>query len=152
MDAKIIQKYSKSKTTDLKNTAIRWFNKFIRLRDCDENGRANCISSNQPLRYKTEYCQAGHFYPGGKYECLRFNENNVHIQGKSDNYFASANILEYRKNLIKKIGEDVVKELDFISDQHKRTHFKWNRFALIEIIEIYKKKCKELGKEKNFEI
>ena len=152
MDAKIIQKYRKKTTKNLKNTAKNWFNKFIRLRDCDENGYAFCISSGVPLVYGTENCQAGHFYAAGSYESMRFTEKNVHIQGKSDNYFASANLHEYRKNLIKKIGEDEVKDLDFLSEQDKRLNHKWDRFTLIDIIETYKYKCKELGKSKNFKI
>lgn len=124
MDSAIIKKYEKKTTQALKNIAIKWFNKFIRLRDCDENGRCSCISSGVSLQYGSENCQAGHFYPAGKYESLRFNEDNVHIQGKSDNYFASANLHEYRKNLIKKIGEERVKELDFIADHYKRISFK----------------------------
>ena len=151
MDAKTIQKYQNKTTANLKKTAIRWFHKFIRLRDCDKNGRATCISSGQLLKYGTENYQAGHFYPAGKYEILRFNENNVHGQGKSDNYFAGANLHEYRKNLIIKIGKGAVEELDKLADQSKKSNYKRDRFTLIEIIEIYKIKCKELAKEKNFE-
>ena len=150
MDSKIIQKYKSKTIPVLEKTAIKWFNKFIRLRDCDENGYANCISSGTPLRYGDSNCQAGHFFPAGKYERLRFNENNVHIQGKSDNYFAGANLQEYRKRLIGKIGIEEVMKLEFTSSI--KVPFKKDRFFLIEIIEIYKQKCKELSKTKNFKV
>ncbi len=152
MDAKVIQKYGKRSTKDLKKRAIFWFHKFIRLRDCDENGFANCISSGQQLKFGTKNCQAGHFYPAGKIEALRFNENNVHIQGLSDNYFASADLHNYRRRLIEKIGEEAVKKLDLMADQSKRTMCKRDRFFYIEIIEKYKAECKILAEDKNFKV
>ncbi len=152
MEAKTIQKYKKKSTSALKKRAIFWFHKFIRLRDCDENGYANCISSGVPLIYGNDNCQAGHFYSGGKYETLRFNENNVNIQCKSDNYYNSGNENEYRKALIRKIGKEEVENLDLISDQDKRTSHKYDRFFFIELIEKYKTRCKELGENKNFKI
>ena len=89
--------------------------------------------------------QAGHFYSAGKYPKLRFNEDNVHLQGKSDNYFNGANLLEYRKNLIYKIGIERVEELERLADQSKIQSFKWDRFTLIEIIEKYKQLNKGSG-------
>lgn len=47
--------------------------------------------------------------------------------------------MEYRKNLINKIGLARVEALDMIAAQSKRTNFKWDRTLLIEIIEKYKK-------------
>ena len=115
MESKIIQKYKAKSISDLLGIATTHFNKFIRLRD-SEDGYGCCISSGIPLKVPSKNAQAGHFYSAGKYPRLKFNENNVHLQGKSDNYFNSGNLLEYRKNLIKKIGEKAVKELDFISE------------------------------------
>ncbi|AOR28746.1 recombination protein NinG [Formosa sp. Hel1_33_131] len=88
---------------------------------------------------------AGHFYSGGKFPQLKFNEDNVHLQGKSDNYFNGGNQLQYRKNLIKKIGLKRVEELDMLADISKRSSFKWDRFSLIEIIETYKEKFKAVA-------
>ena len=138
MDSKIIQKYSKKSIPQLVSTATKYFNKFIRNRD-SEDGRGQCISSRQHLTIPSSNAQAGHFYSGGKYPSLKFNEDNVHLQGKSDNYFNGGNLLEYRKNLIVKIGLARVEKLDYIAGQSKKQSFKWDRFYLIEIIEKYKK-------------
>lgn len=145
-----IQKYSDKTTPQLIKIAERHFNTFIKLRDTDDYGRGNCISSGQPLKYpsKDKKAQAGHYYSGGHYPWLKFHEYNVHLQGKSDNYFKSGNLIEYRKNLIKKIGIENVEELDRLAAQGKRNGFKWDRFFLIEVIEKYKKINKELKKEK----
>lgn len=137
MDAKIIKKYKDKSIKKLLDRATFYFNRFIRDRD-SEDGYGVCISSGGHLKVPSSNAHAGHFYSGGKYPSLKFNEDNVHLQGKSDNYFNGGNLLEYRKNLIKKIGQDRVDDLDMLADQSKRTIFKWDRFFLIEIIEKYK--------------
>lgn len=137
MQAKTIQKYQGKSIAFLLNRAKFYFNKFIRERD-SEDGRGTCISSGQPLQVPSDNAHAGHYYSAGKYPSLRFNEDNVHLQGKSDNYFSGGNLLEYRFNLIKKIGIERVEQLDFLTRQSKRGVYKWDRFFLIDVIEKYK--------------
>lgn len=144
IEAKTLQKYNKKTIAQLLTTATTHFNKFIRLRDSDENGFGRCISSGQSLRVPSMNAHAGHFYSAGRYPELRFNEDNVHLQGKSDNYFNGGGLLEYRKNLIYKIGIERVEELERIAGQSKRNSFKWDRIALIHIIEKYKQLNKKL--------
>lgn len=138
MDVDTLNKYRNLSLAILLNRATYWFNKFIRDRDTDENGFGFCLSSGKPLKVPSKNAQAGHFYSAGKYPELRYNEDNVHLQGKSDNYFNAGNLLEYRKNLIKKIGIERVEKLDFTVAQYKRQIYKWDRIFLIEIIEKYK--------------
>lgn len=149
MNSNTIQKYKGKSITQLKKLAEKHFNKFVRLRDSDANGFGICISSGQVLRVPSVNAHAGHFYSSGKFPSLKFNEHNCNLQGKSDNYFNGGNLLEYRKNLIKKIGFVNVENLDFLASQSKQVNFKWDKFYLIEVIETYKIKCKELEKTKN---
>lgn len=142
MEASTIQKYKNSSVPKLMLRAVYYFNAFIRNRDAP-NGHGICISSGKRLLVPHKNSQAGHFYSGGKYPALRFNEDNVHLQGKSDNYFVGGNLLEYRKNLINKIGQERVDRLDMIAAQSKRAIYKWDRFFLIEVIEKYKKLNKD---------
>lgn len=146
----IIQKYKAIPIGKLDKLATSQFNKFIRLRDCNENGYGICISSGRPLSYRQS--QAGHFYSAGHYFILKFNEDNVHAQSMSDNYFKSGNLVEYRKNLIKKIGIERVEKLDLLASMSKRQNNYKDRFTLIEIIEIYKEKVKKISKTKMFKI
>ena len=138
MDYKIIKKYKDKSIAKLLATATIHFNKYIRERDSDENGYGRCISSGSHLRVPSNNAHAGHFYSGGKYPELKFNEDNVNLQGKSDNYFNGGNENEYRRALIKKICVDRVELLDLKSAQSKRNSYKWDRFFLIEVIEKYK--------------
>jgi len=139
MESKLIKRYQNKSVKHLLNIATTHFNRFIRQRDAPD-GYGNCISSGQHLIVPSENAQAGHYWSGGKYPRLKFNEDNVHLQGKSDNYFNGGNLLEYRKNLIQKIGLERVEELDRIAAD--KSKFKWDRFYLIEVIEKYKSKNK----------
>ena len=152
MNAKTIQKYKDKNYSNLHKTAKLYFHKYIRLRDTDDNGNGFCISSSRYVKYGTKNCQAGHYYPVGTYKALEFDENNVHVQDLSDNYYRAANIHEYRPRLIKKIGETAFNDLVFKAERSKRITFNQDRFLMIEIIEKYKVKCKELASEKMFEV
>jgi len=152
MESTTIKRYKGKSYSQLRERAKHYFHKFIRLRDTDDYGYGNCISSGQPLRFGTINCQAGHYKSAGKYKALEFNEDNVNLQGKSDNYFNGGNESDYRYFLVQKIGPERVSELERLALISKRTPFREDRFLMIEIIEKYKAKCKELAKTKMFEV
>ncbi len=136
LTSNIIQKYKSKSIPKLLERATHYFNKFIRLRD---KGRP-CIACSQ---FKTLQC--GHYYPAGQYPMLKFNEDNCNGEDLQCNYFSGDHLITYRENLIRKIGIERVEKLDLIAKYNKRTPFKWSRIELIEIIETYKQKCKELS-------
>ena len=136
--------------SELKKKAQLYFNKYIRLRDCDENGYGNCISCGKLIVFGTENFHACHFYNTKNYDAMRYNEENCWGGCKKCNYFMSGNLLEYRKRLVKKIGIERVNELDRLSDSIKKTFTKEGADYYIEIANKYKLKCKELLKQKNF--
>jgi len=152
MDSKEIKKYKGKTIANLKVIAQKWFNLYIRLRDTDENGIGHCISSGRVLKIPSDKAHAGHLYSAGHYPLLRFNEDNVHLQSKADNYFKGGNEVRYVVNLTKKIGVERVQKLESIAEESKRVKFKWDRFFLIETILKYKIKAKELAKTKNFKV
>jgi hypothetical protein len=119
----------KKSASQLKAIAVRHFHKFIRNRDKNEP----CISCG---KYTT--LQAGHFYSAGNHPSVRFNEDNVNGQCKKCNYFLSGNLLPYRENLIKKIGQERVDKITLNVEMSKKFGFKWSRLFLIETILKYK--------------
>ena len=134
------KKYDKYAQKELKSKAVRIFNSWVRNRD-KGLGCISCGSLNQ--------IQAGHFYSAGKHDSMRFEEDNVNSQCKHCNYFMSGNLLNYRKNLINKIGLERVERLDMLAELSKRKRYhKWDRFTLIHIIEKYKP-CKEKNLQKS---
>jgi len=108
------------------------FNEFIRLRDQDKP----CISCGKHGGGKE---QAGHYLSVGSTPELRFNEFNVHGQCIKCNMYLSANLINYRKGLVKKIGLDMV---EFLEGYHEP--LKLTIPEIKELKEYYKKQIKEL--------
>ncbi len=77
------------------------FNAYIRYRDRKEPCISCGAEADKPIKWA-----AGHFYTRGARADIRFNEDNCHKQCDFYcNCSLSGNLLEYRPNLIKKIGQ-----------------------------------------------
>ena len=108
------------------------FNQYIRQRDKNEL----CIScQRKPLKKN-----AGHYMNANNHWAVRFDERNVNLQCESCNTYLSGNLINYRENLIKKIG---IEELESLEAKSKETR-RFNIEELKEIISAYKKKIKDL--------
>lgn len=81
------------------------FNAWIRERD---HGQP-CISCQ---RHHAGQYQAGHYLTVGAHPELRFEPDNCHKQCAPCNNHLSGNLIEYRKGLISKIGQDRVEWLE----------------------------------------
>lgn len=102
------------------------FNKFIRTRD----GGRGCISCGARVT------EAGHYYAAGHYTALRFNELNTNGQCTRCNCFLHGNLIHYRNGLLKKYGQQ---KLDLLDSMGRHKVYKWGRFELQTIFEMYKK-------------
>ena len=111
--------------------AQKIFNAYIRQRD-SENGLFTCISCGQVK--PTELMDAGHYVPQKNSSALRFNEYNVNGECKSCNGFDQFHLIGYRKNLINKIGIEMVEYLETNNREVK----KWSRTELLQVIKDYK--------------
>lgn len=125
MDLMTIQDYIK--------LAQQVFNKYIRLRDKDKP----CISCGKKIN-GVEH--ASHYLSAGGHSNVRFHEDNVWTSCYKCNVMLSGNQIEYRKQLINKIGVERVEWLEENGSKEK----KYSIEELKEIIKIYKAKCKEL--------
>lgn len=81
------------------------FNEFIRLRDAHHP----CISCGR--HHEGQY-HAGHYRTVGANPELRFDEDNVHKQCAPCNNHKSGDIVNYRINLLARIGADRVARLE----------------------------------------
>jgi hypothetical protein len=88
------------------------FNKYVRLRDKD----LPCISCGR--HHQGQY-HAGHYRSVGSAPHLRFNLWNNNRQCAPCNTHLSGNLINYRMNLIKKIGEDKVDWLESANFSNK---------------------------------
>ena len=108
------------------------FNRFIRLRD---EGKP-CVSCGSFTGKKN----AGHYRSVGSAPELRFEEANCHLQCEKCNSYLSGNLINYRIELIKRIGQAAV---DWLEGKHEPK--KYTIQDLQEIKAIYKKKAKEIA-------
>jgi hypothetical protein len=108
------------------------FNRFIRMRDDGEP----CISCG---RHHNGQYHAGHYRSVGAVPALRFNELNCSKQCAPCNAHLSGNIIEYRINLIKKIG---IEKVEWLEGEHEP-----KKYTLEEINDIktkYRQLCREM--------
>lgn len=92
--------------------AQKELNRYIRVRDSNKP----CISCQ---RYHQGKYDAGHYRTVKAASHLRFNLLNIHAQCVPCNRHLSANLVEYRINLVKKIGVDRVEAIESNNDVRK---------------------------------
>jgi len=127
-------------TNQLEKAARLIFQKWIRERDKD----LPCISCNKTdAELGPNMFDSGHFFSAERFSGLKFDETNVHKQWKKCNGVnMHGNLVEYRKGLINRYGEDYGFELESISDANRV--YKYSRSELIDIANKYKMKLKQL--------
>ena len=118
----------RSKQTKLAQQA---FNAWIRARDEHEP----CVSCR---RFHQGQYHAGHFYTTASHPEIRFEPLNCHKQCSVCNNHLSANMLEYRKHLLVKIGH---KNMAWLEGPHPPANFTVDDIIAIKIL--YKRKLKE---------
>lgn len=131
-EKKILKDKSMTRTELLKIAQIV-FNQYIRLRD----DKLPCISCGTTANIQYH---AGHYFSVGAYPELRFNEDNVHKQCVTCNNYKHGNLLDYDKALKVRIGIDNYHGLYNL----KGIKIKYNTEDIKELIQVYKKKIKEL--------
>ncbi|WP_392567121.1 recombination protein NinG [Utexia brackfieldae] len=115
--------------------AQKEFNAYIRLRDA----KKPCISCGR--HHQGQY-HAGHYKTVGAHPELRFNELNVHKQCSACNNHKSGNIVEYRINLVKKVGTEAV---EWLEGNHEA-----KKYTIEEIKQIktdYRQKIKDIKRK-----
>lgn len=118
-------KKQKTKTilsiSELKKQVQKLANKVARERDKD----LPCISCQGDCGLPN----GGHFVAQGSSGALRYNLDNIHKQGVGCNKWNHGNLLEYRINLVKKIG---VKKVEWL-EEHRHDVKKWTREELLDL-------------------
>jgi hypothetical protein len=97
-----------------------------------------CISCGT---WETVQWEAGHFRSRGAASHLRYNEDNLHKQCNHCNRHLSSNAINYRINLIAKIGPERTLALENNNTPHRYT-----REELDSIRKLYRAKFRELKK------
>lgn len=101
------KKWSKTREPS-KNTMEKWFSRYIRLRDTDDNGTCHCISCGKSGHPK--YFDEGHFIKRNYYS-IRYNEKNNNAQCYYCNGPLEGNSGAYSVALERKYGKGTTEEL-----------------------------------------
>lgn len=101
----------KKTIAQLKKDLDKVFAAYIRKRD-SKDGYFVCISCGQTKT--VDQMHAGHFY-ARTFTATRWNEANVNGQCAACNTFKHGNLLEYRRGMLSKYGQDV---LDLLEKDH----------------------------------
>lgn len=131
LTTEIIDKYRSKKLSELLEIAQKRVNKYVRLRD-SEDGYFKCVSCDRVLPVSS--MNAGHYFPVGHFQSVRYNLDNIHGQCEQCNCYKSGNLAPYTFNLKRKIGGQRFEELE----KARMQGFKWDRLLVILIIEKFK--------------
>jgi len=123
-----------------KKTLWRWFSRYIRLRDSDEDGICTCITCGRKHKWDSGQIDAGHYIPKNTGNAIYFNEKDVNAQCKYCNKYLHANLAKYRPAIDKKYGPGTADALEIIS----RETVSFTEKELIEKIDYYKIEVKKL--------
>lgn len=130
--AEIRRKYKGKSIEALIEALQKLVNAKVRKRD-SKDGYFICISCDElkPINQMN----SGHYFAKEFYKSVRFDLDNMHGQCVRCNKYLSANLIPYRSNLLLKIGEYRLRQLE---QKALLKNFKFSRDFLIEQIEKYK--------------
>lgn len=132
-DIKVRKEKLKNRADHLKDTQIA-FNAWVRARDA----ALPCVSCGRHHQGKYD---AGHYRTVGSNPALRFEPKNCHRQCSPCNTRLSGNIVNYRIELVKRIGAD---EVEWLEGPHEAK--KYTVDQLKAMTADYRAKTKELKK------
>lgn len=125
--------YYKHTTTQLKKIAERHLHKLVVLK-----GKGVCFTCGRRDYESSVAVHAGHLFHGGADLVIK----NLHPQCYICNVKMDGNRRVYKAKFIEKYGQ---KEYDLLEFQSKRVQI-YSQDELIEMIELFKRKIKELSK------
>lgn len=129
-----------------KETADRWFSRFIRIRDSNEFGICRCVTCGNPKPWKNIDC--GHFQKR-RHASTRYDEKNCHAQCRKCNSFEGGKDFEYGVAIDRKYGDGTAEKL--WNKAHQRSS-PMKKFDYEMKAEEYREKAKQLAGEKGLEI
>ncbi len=93
----------------VRQKCLKAFQLLRRLEEADENGYCTCISTGKREQYQK--LDGGH-YISRRCRATELEHDNVWPQSKYANQYLNGDTLNYRDNLIRKIGLDRVERLE----------------------------------------
>jgi hypothetical protein len=111
-----LKKAKKLSVAKLKKDADKYFSQYIRLRDSNKFGVAECVTCGDKKPWKQ--LQNGHFVTRSC-NLLRYDDLNCHAQCVACNMFKAGNLYEYGKQIDLRYGDGTA---DRLHAQRHTTH------------------------------
>lgn len=118
----------------LKEKAWKWFSLYVRLVDADDFGFVHCVTCGKKMHFRE--AQAGHFTPG-RYKYILFDKRGCYPQCYRCNIELKSNPRKYDAYMRQKVGQEVMDELDRLSDISEP----WTSIELKDTLQKYKPKA-----------
>lgn len=109
-------------------------NRYVRLRDA----HLGCVSCERPATWRGQW-HASHYRSRSAAPHLRFNLHNIHKACSICNNHLSGNIMGYRPELVRRIGEERVERLEA---NQGRAGFTIDYLKRLKLV--FAKKCRQL--------
>lgn len=138
-------KKREKRPVDLTKKLDKVFSAYIRLRDVMPNGCFRCISCGQIKRFEEGDC--GH-YRSRIHMATRWDPDNAHMECRGCNRVSADHLIDYRRNLVGKIGLSRIDRVELLSKTQKH----WLDFELKEKIDYFTKEVKRLSAEKGIKV
>ncbi len=144
-----LEKRKRSRKKKMKfNTADRWFSKYVRIRDIISGEHCRCKTCGKPIHWKYE-AECGHFVTRN-HPMTRYNEQNCHAQCSACNNHNKGEQFKHGAEIDKMYGEGTAQSLiDLGSIRGQKIH---GKLALKDIAKEYRKKARQIAKEKGVEL
>lgn len=125
------------KLSEIADEAQTAFNALRRYEDLQAGYGCISCGTHNPVQW-----HGGHYRTVKAAKQHRFNPDNVHLQCSQCNNHDSGNIVEYRINLVKRIGLERVEAIE-----HDNRTKRWTKEELIQIRDHYRSELRKLKKE-----
>ena len=112
-------KTSRSSTASvgrLRDRAMALFQRIRRMEEANDDGYVRCISCGKLMHWKES--QGGHYIPRAN-RATELESDNVWPQCQQCNGYLKGNPINYRYNLVRKIGEDRVNRIEHMAHAYK---------------------------------
>ena len=115
--ARMLQKFRELTIQSCKKRTAQVFQKLVRLKAMDENGRVQCVSCETAGDFRN--FDSGHFIPR-RHNATLFDFRNCHPQCRNCNHHLSGNLAAYRVFMETEYGLGTVCELELLQFSEKQ--------------------------------
>lgn len=130
---------SKKIPATIREQCLARFQKLRRLEEANDEGYVTCISCGKRLPWNE--AQGGH-YVGRSCKATEIEHDNVWPQCPRCNGYLQGNLIMYRRNLVRRIGEARVKRIEDMAAAYKGDEDAMSSLCEKDQLEVNKKKGK----------